>query len=1032
MIALNDPARDPAGLEKEVRDFQTTRAKPEQREAVKLRLLLNQISAARNRPEEVKRLAGELNNFYLHYNFDAVNPFQTEFRNDLHNVEGGTPTATLSEQELKDITLEAALEKAYREISLSHLKPEYLEYVDLTRLDFQKNFSQVSQVIIQTPRINNIRNLIPTLQELMKQSQGVDFVRNQVWRKLSLEHKEALLTKDSPLGHFTDLWGDVVNVKYDLERQVASNADPKKLIATLEEVASFLKKMPARFVQYRRNINLKLLEEKVKAGEADKKTLLEYLKDPVASDYTILRPQYGNQLRDQRQKNKEDSSAGRANTDEGKVVRKALVQILWDAKDYKDFEDYLDPNTLAKIFYEQKLLKGEDAGEAKDFLSEGDLQKLFNEKRLQFSEANKRRFGKGERVSLGLEVKNVPRLTVRLFEVNTLNYVLEKGNLDFELIDTAGLIPSSEHEYRYSQSAMVLHPESFEFQNIQTTDQGVFILDFIGGEVKARAVVIKGQLNLIYDKAGGRTAVLLDQDGNVCKGDRTGVYIKGTFFAARGANGEIHIPSTVASSDCQVVAVHHGFATLSQLRLGEPNPSLQLNVLFNSETFQPGNNVTFVLEPKLLLYGRTADLSQLRKVNATVTTNNEQGVSNTTSFPNLNIQPGEDLTVSIIFPPKVRSVQIELTAEHGEKDNKKNLQASKNLQINADSPDNVQSILFQKQVGGNLKLQVVGRNGEPRRNQVVKISIGLKFLQELKSFTLVTNEQGVVELGSIKGIDSIEATSGAAFASYFPSEEVHVAYPPSIDLKEDEAVSLPFNAEFDSVVLSEVRGEAIVREFAQNDLKRTAGVLTLPALKEGSYRLEINKHVINLTVHKGDYIEGKHLLKTHDAIIALPGDKASWFQSKREDKDAWEIKLWAKSPSLKVRLLTFNYLPSELKELTESSSDWQKSEKSGLSESLSFPVRSQENVYSKQIFLGDELAYVYDRRSKKSFIGNTLEKPGVLLKRNRVGETTETEQVARQGESDRAFEKKESWKGAKPMMMQNYPAIATNERRLRL
>jgi len=138
MIALNDPARDPAGLEKEVRDFQTTRAKPEQREAVKLRLLLNQISAARNRPEEVKRLAGELNNFYLHYNFDAVNPFQTEFRNDLHNVEGGTPTATLSEQELKDITLEAALEKAYREISLSHLKPEYLEYVDLTRLDFQK------------------------------------------------------------------------------------------------------------------------------------------------------------------------------------------------------------------------------------------------------------------------------------------------------------------------------------------------------------------------------------------------------------------------------------------------------------------------------------------------------------------------------------------------------------------------------------------------------------------------------------------------------------------------------------------------------------------------------------------------------------------------------------------------------------------------------------------------------------------------------------------------------------------------------
>jgi CHAT domain-containing protein len=37
--------------------------------------------------------------------------------------------------------------------------------------------------------------------------------------------------------------------------------------------------------------------------------------------------------------------------------------------------------------------------------------------------------------------------------------------------------------------------------------------------------------------------------------------------------------------------------------------------------------------------------------------------------------------------------------------------------------------------------------------------------------------------------------------------------------------------------------------------------------------------------------------------------------------------------------------------------------------------------------LGDEICYVYERKNQKKFVGNTLEKPGILLKRTFVRDT---------------------------------------------
>ena len=47
-----------------------------------------------------------------------------------------------------------------------------------------------------------------------------------------------------------------------------------------------------------------------------------------------------------------------------------------------------------------------------------------------------------------------------------------------------------------------------------------------------------------------------------------------------------------------------------------------------------------------------------------------------------------------------------------------------------------------------------------------------------------------------------------------------------------------------------------------------------------------------------------------------------------------------------------------------------------------FSLAYFENSYLSERRLADEIQYVLDRKSKEIFMGNTLEKPGMLLKRH--------------------------------------------------
>ena len=102
---------------------------------------------------------------------------------------------------------------------------------------------------------------------------------------------------------------------------------------------------------------------------------------------------------------------------------------------------------------------------------------------------NKRKFVPGEDVSISVKVKNIPKLQVKLFEVNTDAYFRKDLkpfasdiNLDgLEAKDTRNMDYSTLPKHRE-------HVEEFKYPAL-AKKRGLYVIEFIGNGLSTRAIV---------------------------------------------------------------------------------------------------------------------------------------------------------------------------------------------------------------------------------------------------------------------------------------------------------------------------------------------------------------------------------------------------------------------------------------------------------------------------------------------------------------------------------------------------------------
>lgn len=101
----------------------------------------------------------------------------------------------------------------------------------------------------------------------------------------------------------------------------------------------------------------------------------------------------------------------------------------------------------------------------------------------------------------------------------------------------------------------------------------------------SRAVVKKGSLSLIHKSTpAGHLAYIIDADRNICKSERTGVWINKKFYKCDLLkNGSIFIPYEKQVTSTKLIMIHEDFAQLGEFTIKSEDYDFETYYHLNTE-----------------------------------------------------------------------------------------------------------------------------------------------------------------------------------------------------------------------------------------------------------------------------------------------------------------------------------------------------------------------------------------------------------------------------------------------------------------
>lgn len=135
-------------------------------------------------------------------------------------------------------------------------------------------------------------------------------------------------------------------------------------------------------------------------------------------------------------------------------------------------------------------------------------------------------------ISLQVKTKNIPRLSIRVFQIDTENYWRLNMHKDDERasnnkINLDGLCPTFEKDLDYSsEPAVRVKTTVFEFGENALAAQvfegrGLWVVEFVGGKHQCRAIVQKGYLrHVVQETSAGHLIRVLDEECQVLENAR--------------------------------------------------------------------------------------------------------------------------------------------------------------------------------------------------------------------------------------------------------------------------------------------------------------------------------------------------------------------------------------------------------------------------------------------------------------------------------------------------------------------------------
>lgn len=200
----------------------------------------------------------------------------------------------------------------------------------------------------------------------------------------------------------------------------------------------------------------------------------------------------------------------------------------------KDYSEDFEAEYLQSI--EKKVrIHNSEKGIMDDDMSAKEYKQMLNEVQINFRDCNKEAFGKDEDVKIDVSIKNVPELIINIFEFNTETYYKKTLEPFDTSIDVHGMVPAiqkTETEMFKDIPKNKITKHSFTFEELKGK-VGLFIIELQGNGKVSRAIIKKGSLNLIHrSTSAGHVAFIIDNEREICKSDKTGIWINEKFYKA--------------------------------------------------------------------------------------------------------------------------------------------------------------------------------------------------------------------------------------------------------------------------------------------------------------------------------------------------------------------------------------------------------------------------------------------------------------------------------------------------------------------
>ena len=896
----------------------------------------------------------------------------------------------------KLISFEAYRARAFTSGDLSGVEDRGLERLNHEGLSATRLRHLLSR--LQRPDVPRLPQLI--IKDLRnKYSRG--FGSHGIHRNLTLAQMDELLQIDPKLIDNSNFINAYLT-KLAPSADVDTRFDLAERGKHLNRVHQFTKRLSAAHNSLKAHALYNLLRFQRSQGEYNHVLFMDYLKLPRPVNYinskyreaVLKRP--GNSDVNLNADYSRVTGLPAIGPDE-RLVRSFFLHFLKTADDFDQYLPYVRDTYLKHAMAEAKLVNGiGDPERWYSLISSGQVKALQDRIDLDFAPVNRVFYKADDAVSLKVNVKNVKKLIVRVFEINTFNFYSRNLRPVDTAINLDGLAPTREQVYNYDERPLRRVERTFDFPKLK--QRGVYVVEVIGNGRSSRALVSKGTLRLLSANgpAGHEFRVL---DGNHEPCANATLWLSGTEYKV-GEDGLIVVPFSNRPGRQTVVLRHEGFSALANFYHHGEAYNLTAGLYVDRESLVTGARAKLVVRPVLRLNGQPISMKVLEDVRLFIQSTDRKGVPTQLEVTVPEIPDGEAYVHDFTVPNKLANLSFTLRAQvkNLAAGTKQQLSDSVSYAINqVDTTLRLENVHLAR-VGEHYVLDVLGKNGEPKPDRALSVSVKHRDFKSARTFSLKTDAAGRVRLGTMQDIQYINVShsDGSGYSWQISRDrDGRIAQPSIIHAAAGDTVQVALPGGLDNAAkgaqyaLLETRNGTYVTDHVKAGNFRN-GFLELSDLPAGDYVLFLKQTHESITLkitdgdaHAGHVLSSNRILERH-RLRPLQISNVMMGQANAV------VQLENVTPFTRVHVVATRYQPRF--------PAYSALDIGGVPAPRSQAVTRPRSLYVQERDIGEEYRYILDRKYTRKYAGNMLTRPGLLLNPWALRDTNTGRQDATEGE----------------------------------